>query len=44
VTVVLNSAVLILMLENTFLFTGVEAAPQGGPITVGVTLRDFYTY
>jgi len=41
VTVVLNNAVLILMLEYTFVFTGAQAAPQGGPIVVGITLRVF---
>ena len=38
---VLNNAVLILMLEYTFLFAGVEAASQGGPIMVRITLREF---
>jgi len=41
VTVVLNSAVLILMLEYTFVFAGVEATTQGSPIEVGITLRVF---
>jgi hypothetical protein len=41
VTVVLNSAVLVLMMEYIFLFAGVEAAPQGGPIMVGIILREF---
>jgi hypothetical protein len=33
--------VLILILKYTFVFTGVEAAPQGGPVMVGITLREF---
>jgi hypothetical protein len=42
VTAVLNSAVLILMLEYTFEFAGIQAAPQIGPVLVGITLREFY--
>jgi translation initiation factor 2B subunit (eIF-2B alpha/beta/delta family) len=41
VTVVLNSAVLILMLEYTFVFAGVKATTHDGPIVVGITLRVF---
>jgi hypothetical protein len=41
-TVVLNSALLILMLEYTSVFAGVGAAPQHGPVVVGMTLREFY--
>jgi len=41
VTVVLNNAVLILILEYAFVFAGIQAAPQGGPIVVGITLRVF---
>jgi hypothetical protein len=41
VTVVLNRAVLILVMEYTFVFAGIPAAPQGGPIVVGVTVRVF---
>ena len=40
-TVVLNNTVLILMVEYTFLFAGIEAAPQGSPIVVGITVRVF---
>ena len=40
-TVVLKSVVLILMLEYTFVFAGAEAAPLGGPIMVGITVREF---
>jgi hypothetical protein len=42
VTAVLNSAVLILMLEYTFVFAGEAEAPQHGPVVVGITLREFY--
>jgi hypothetical protein len=31
------------MLEYTFVFAGVQAAPQGGPGLVGITLR-IYLY
>jgi len=41
VTIVLNNAELILMLEYTFLFAGVDASPQGSPVEVGITLRVF---
>jgi hypothetical protein len=41
VAVVLNNAVLLLMMEYTFVFAGIQAAPQGGPIVVGVTVRVF---
>jgi len=39
--VLLNNAVSILMLEYTFLFEGIEAAPQGGSNMVGTNLIEF---
>jgi hypothetical protein len=41
VTVVLNRAVLILLLEYTFVFAGIQAAPQFGTDEVGITLKVF---
>ena len=40
-TVVLNNAVLILMLEYTSVFAGAQAAPQAGQIMVGISVREF---
>jgi len=41
VTVVLNNAVSILMMEYTYLFEGTEAASQGGSKMVGTNLIEF---